>query len=174
MVLIVICSCCPYLYFGSPIIWVTYLGSWITTWLGKSCSFSLPRVPFLNCCQFKYLVISLLVLSTGHGIWLYHFLIIVYLFILHFRQWIEHAPNTKAISGSKLYRDSFQKYYAISSIPINIPNVLKIYKLSVITSLVSMQTIKINRVTFNLIYLTCNTIKRFWNKLIIQTQQKFT
>ena len=32
----------------------------MTTCLGKSCSFGLPRVPFVNCCQFMYLVISLL------------------------------------------------------------------------------------------------------------------
>ena len=31
--LTVTCSCCPYLYFGSPIMWVTYLGSWMTTYL---------------------------------------------------------------------------------------------------------------------------------------------
>ena len=30
----------------------------MTTCLGKSCSFDLPHVPFLNCCQFMYLVIS--------------------------------------------------------------------------------------------------------------------
>ena len=34
----------------------------MTTYLGKSCSFGLPRVPFVNCGQFMYLVISLLVL----------------------------------------------------------------------------------------------------------------
>ena len=50
--------------------------------LGKSCSFGLPRVPFVNCCQFMYLVISLLVLRAGCGIWLYQFLIIAYLFTL--------------------------------------------------------------------------------------------
>ena len=33
----------------------------MTTCLGKSCSFGLPRVPFVNCCQFMYLIISLLV-----------------------------------------------------------------------------------------------------------------
>ena len=27
--------------------------------LGKSCSFGLPRVPLVNCCQFVYLVILL-------------------------------------------------------------------------------------------------------------------
>ena len=52
----------------------------MTTYLGKSCSFGLPRVPFVNCHQFMYLVISLLVLRAGCGIWLYQFLIIAYLF----------------------------------------------------------------------------------------------
>ena len=34
----------------------------MTTCLGKSCSFDLPRVPFVNCCAFMYfVVISLLV-----------------------------------------------------------------------------------------------------------------
>ena len=32
------------------------------------CSFGLPRVPFVNCRQFVYLVISLLVLRAGCGI----------------------------------------------------------------------------------------------------------
>ena len=54
----------------------------MTTYLGKSCSFCLPRVPFVNCRQFVYLVISLLVLRAGYGIWLYQFLIIAYLFTL--------------------------------------------------------------------------------------------
>ena len=31
----------------------------MTTYLGKSCSFCLPLVPFVNCRQFMYLVISL-------------------------------------------------------------------------------------------------------------------
>ena len=31
----------------------------MTTYLGKSCSFGLPRVPSVNCRQFTYLVISL-------------------------------------------------------------------------------------------------------------------
>ena len=30
----------------------------MTTYLGKRCSFCLPRVPFVNCRQFMYLVIS--------------------------------------------------------------------------------------------------------------------
>ena len=54
----------------------------MTTYLGKSCSFCLPRVPFVNCRQFMYLVISLLVLRAGYGMWLYQFLIIAYLFTL--------------------------------------------------------------------------------------------
>ena len=54
----------------------------MTTYLGKSCSFCLPRVPFVNCGQFMYLVISLLVLRAGCGICLYQFLIIAYLFTL--------------------------------------------------------------------------------------------
>ena len=54
----------------------------MTTYLGKSCSFGLPRVPFVNSGQFMYLVISLLVLRAGCGIWLYQFLIIAYLFTL--------------------------------------------------------------------------------------------
>ena len=36
----------------------------MTTYLGKSCSFVLPRVPFVNCRQFMYLVISFLVLRA--------------------------------------------------------------------------------------------------------------
>ena len=39
----------------------------MATYLGKSCSFGLPRVPFVNCRQFMYLVISLLVLRAGCG-----------------------------------------------------------------------------------------------------------
>ena len=52
----------------------------MTTYLWKSCSFGFPRVPFVNCRQFMYLVISLLVLRAGCGNWLYQFLIIAYLF----------------------------------------------------------------------------------------------
>ena len=53
----------------------------MTTYLGKSCSFCLPRVPFVNCRQFMYLVISILVLRAGYGIWLYQFLIIAYVLL---------------------------------------------------------------------------------------------
>ena len=61
-------------------IFLLSLGSWMTTCLGKSCSFGLPRVPFVNCCQFMFLVISLLVLRAEYGIWLYQFLVIAYHF----------------------------------------------------------------------------------------------
>ena len=37
-------------------------------------------MPFVNCRQFMYLAISILVLRAGCGIWLYQFLIIAYLF----------------------------------------------------------------------------------------------
>ena len=38
----------------------------MTTCLGKSCSFGLPRVPFINCCQYMYLVVFLLVLRAAY------------------------------------------------------------------------------------------------------------
>ena len=60
----------------------------MTTCLGKSCSFCLPRVPFVNCRQFMYLVISLLVLRARYGIWLYQFLIIAYLFTFPTMYWL--------------------------------------------------------------------------------------
>ena len=64
----------------------------MTTYLGKSCSFCLPRVPFVNCRQFMYLVISLLVLRAGYGIWLYQFLIIAYLFTF-LNRWTESCSD---------------------------------------------------------------------------------
>ena len=39
----------------------------MTTCLGKSCSFGLPRALLVNFCQFMYLVVSLLVLLVGCG-----------------------------------------------------------------------------------------------------------
>ena len=45
-----------------------------------TCSFGLPPVPFVNCCQFMSLVIFLLVLRAGCGIRLYQSLIIAYCF----------------------------------------------------------------------------------------------
>ena len=87
----------------------------MTTYLGKSCSFGLPRVPFVNCRQFMYLVISLLVLRAGCGIWLYQFLIIAYLFTLptkhakHIEKMVEltyaeltHLPYTHKLTTLKI------------------------------------------------------------------------
>ena len=54
----------------------------MTTCLGKSCSFGLPSMSVVNCCQFMYLFIPLLDLKAGCGILLYQFLIIAYLFTL--------------------------------------------------------------------------------------------
>ena len=53
-------------------------GSW--SYLKVETLHTVGRVPFVNCRQFMYLVISLLVLRAGYGIWLYQFLIIAYLF----------------------------------------------------------------------------------------------
>ena len=39
----------------------------MTTYFGKSCSFGLLQVPFVNCRQFMYFVISLLVLKEDVG-----------------------------------------------------------------------------------------------------------
>ena len=82
----------------------------MTTCLGKSCSFGLPCVPFVNCGQFMYLVISLLVLRAGYGIWLYQFLIIAYLFTFQANQvgrnmtkpakWHMHPPKTQTSAQS--------------------------------------------------------------------------
>ena len=67
-------------YYVSDILFKLSLGSWMTTCLGKSCSFGLLPVPFKNCSQFMYLVLSFSDLRTGYGIWLYQFLILAYLF----------------------------------------------------------------------------------------------
>ena len=76
----------------------------MTTYLGKSCSFGLPRVPFVNCGQFMYLVISLLVLRAGCGIWLYQFLIIAYLFTLSDRRHWSISSTAVSSKGSSSRR----------------------------------------------------------------------
>ena len=68
----------------------------MTTCLGKSYSFGLPREPFVNCCQFMHLVISFLVLRTRCGIWLYQFLIIAYLFTLLSLMWVYFSVSILA------------------------------------------------------------------------------
>ena len=70
----------------------------MATCLGKSCSFGLPRVHFVNCSQFMYLVVSLLVLRAGCGIWLYQFLIIAYPFTLDSRQTLLYCRDNALYS----------------------------------------------------------------------------
>ena len=70
----------------------------MATCLGKSCSFGLPWAHFVNCCQFMYLVVSLLVLRARFGIWLYQFLIIVYPFILDSRQTLLYCRDNALYS----------------------------------------------------------------------------
>ena len=74
----------------------------MTTCLEKSCSFGLPRVPFVNCCQFMYLVVSLLVLRAGCGIWLYQFLIIAYPFTFLINDQNKHLPHLDLITDKTL------------------------------------------------------------------------
>ena len=66
------CSCCLCLYFGSSIMLVTYFVNFRLLndhLFGKELFILfLTRVPFVNCRQFMYLVISLLVLRAGYGI----------------------------------------------------------------------------------------------------------
>ena len=52
----------------------------MTICLGKGCSFDLPRMPFVNCCQ---VYVFSLVLRAGCGIRSYRFLVIAYLFTLY-------------------------------------------------------------------------------------------
>ena len=86
----------------------------MTTYLGKICSFGLPRVPFVNCRQFLHLVISLLVLRAGCGIWLYQFLIIAYLVTLVV---LEHPMLHTKIQGHRHFgsgeEDVFLGFYHI-------------------------------------------------------------
>ena len=97
----------------------------MTTYLGKSCSFGLPRVPFLNCRQFMYLVISLLVLRAGCGIWLYQFLIIAYLFTL-LQSLIQKVLNQK----ERLYCAFVYLQKAFDSLYLNVLW-FKLYKLGI-------------------------------------------
>ena len=85
----------------------------MTTCLRKSCSFGLPCVPFVNCCQFMYLVISLLVLRAGCGIGLYQFLIIAYLFTLQFALTtglVVKGSGANCNTWTILHSVSFRKY----------------------------------------------------------------
>ena len=73
----------------------------MTTYLGKNCSFGLPRVPFVNCRQFMHLVISLLVLRAGCGIRLCRFLIVACLF--PFQRTIVTCTIDWSLVGMKLF-----------------------------------------------------------------------
>ena len=46
--LTVTCFCCPYLKFGSPIMWVTYLDSCMTSCLGKSIALRMSYSTKIN------------------------------------------------------------------------------------------------------------------------------
>ena len=67
----------------------------MTTYLGKSCSFGFPWVPFVNRYQIMYLVMSLL--RAGRGILLYKFLIIAYLFPLLYKVYLTEINIMKAL-----------------------------------------------------------------------------
>ena len=80
----------------------------MTTYLGKSCSFGLPRVPFVNCRQFMYLVISLLVLWAGCGILLYQFLIFAIILLCLSLFYAFHILNIqKGIFGNFFFEKSY-------------------------------------------------------------------
>ena len=56
----------------------------MTTCLGKSCSFGLLRVSFVNVINLcVYVLLSFSVVRVGCGIGLYYFLLIVFLFTLN-------------------------------------------------------------------------------------------
>ena len=80
----------------------------VTSWLAfVSRCICLPRAPFVNCRQFMYLVISLLVLRAGYGIWLYQFLIIAYLFTLRYIADKFEIPTFSKSLNSEKYGDFF-------------------------------------------------------------------
>ena len=61
-------------------------------------------MPFVNCRQFMYLVISLLVMRAGCGIWLYQFRIIAYLFTCQRVGWTQMCPLSSRKAMSTLLR----------------------------------------------------------------------
>ena len=101
----------------------------MTTYLGKSCSFCLPRVPFVNCRQFMYLVISLLVLRAGYGIWLYQFLIIAYLFYFKKNPNVVHPTHISKITifSERPKERTLRQYNFVNS--FNVKTGFKCYKL---------------------------------------------
>ena len=91
------------------------------TCLGKSCSFGLRRVPFVNCCQFMFLVISLLIFR-GCGIWLYQFLIIAYLFTWCLRDFYPRVSKTEEWNA---FRNAVKFSSGSSELSCNVPNLCK-------------------------------------------------
>ena len=60
------------------------LDSWVTTYLEKGCWLGLSSVPFFTAFTLLLWLLSLGILWTGFGIWIYRFLIVA-LFSLHIR-----------------------------------------------------------------------------------------
>ena len=126
----------------------------MTTYLGKSCSFCLPRVPFVNCRQFMYLVISLLVLRAGYGIWLYQFLIIAYRFTFH--SYVSHEMNLKCMAAishmsnitgltGSVHKITWNKDNTKSYFCSRRPDLFHCYQLHLETSVVSEQWYMLTR-----------------------------
>ena len=98
----------------------------MTTCLGKSCSFHLLRVPFVNCCQFMYLVISLLVLRAGYGIWLYQFLFTVSFYFACLQNMYKYShqrthQHTRTVSACQRLR--WWESYIILLNTVNVLNI---------------------------------------------------
>ena len=73
----------------------------MSTCLGKSCSFGLPRAPFVNCCQVMCIDISLLVFRADYRICLYQFLSIAYLltfYSMHYILNMDRPVTTKVLT----------------------------------------------------------------------------
>ena len=115
----------------------------MTTCLGISCSFGLPRVSLVYCCQFMYLVVSLLDLRAGCGIWLYQFLIIAYRFTFHamkewkwvqmaYVTWPRWSPCPYMLTNFRIFlllkrkADEFETWYAALSTRV-LPSLFKWY-----------------------------------------------
>ena len=89
----------------------------MTTCLGKSCSFGLLRVPFVNCCQFMYLGFSLLILRAGYMICLYQFLIIAYIFTLMNFVRLEFKHSTSSSASLNKIRYKYGRYSVQNILP---------------------------------------------------------
>ena len=83
----------------------------MTTCLGKSCSFGLPRVPFVNCCQFMYLVISLLVLRAGCRIVSVPDHCLSFLFIINFKSFLLVKDNWFHLGAYKVASCIYQALF---------------------------------------------------------------